>query len=269
MARFDLDSSRINFTVEQRGTEWNLRVLKRTQIIFSALLDLLPSNYTSTIQGPSYTLELKAVALELAKFELALEDVSLDRDFSKTRSEFLYSVVGYLVFTNGKLPSMEFSDVDFRAFTLNLIRIYFKGSVPGALRDAADLFFGGASDVLENYLMARLGASGYDISDQFGFQIDIHTGGVFAEGLFELQKSLQAILDVIRPAHTLFRIRFIFEDSYSPNDTNGEILDTYRWGLASYYYEDYRSYWGGLRDRDLLGKKTNLRVTGEDHSRDF
>ena len=46
-------------------------------------------------------------------------------------------------------------------------------------------------------------------------------------------------------------------------------LDDFRWRMASYYYEDYRSYWSGLRDRDRLGKKENVVVTAENHSNDF
>lgn len=269
MARFQIDPSRLNFTVDRRGKEWNLRVLQRAQAIFTTLLNLLPSNYTSTIQGPSYTLELKAVAVELAKIELALEDVNFDIDFTRTRSEFLYSIVGYLVFVNGKIPPLEFNDEEFRTFLLNLIRIYFQGSVPESMKDAADLFFSGANEVLENFLLTRLGASGYDISDQFGFQVNILTGGVFPPDVFQLQQSLRTILDIVRPAHTLFQIRYIFEDKYNPNDPQGKILDAYRWRMASYYYEDFRSYWCGIRDRDRLGKKTNQGVLAEDHSKDF
>ena len=48
-------------------------------VLVLVILNLLPSNYISAIQGPNYTIELKAVAVELAKIELALEDVDLDR----------------------------------------------------------------------------------------------------------------------------------------------------------------------------------------------
>ena len=269
MARFSIDPRRLNFTVERRGKEWNLRVLQRAQSIFGAMLNLLPSNYVSSVQGPNYTLELKAVAVELAKIELALEDIDLDRDFDRTRSEFLYSIIGYLVFLNGRLPPLEFDDKEFRTFLLGIIRIYFQGSIPESMRDAAELFLEGDFTVVENFLLERAGASGFDISDQFGFRIDILTGGTFPPGIFEIQAALQLILDVIRPAHTLFRIRYIFGDEYNPNDPAGEILDEYRWRMADYHYEDHRSYWRGIRDRDRLGKKMNCVVTDEDHSMDF
>lgn len=270
MARFTIDPNRVNFSVYRRGKEWNLRVLQRGQAIFSNLLNLLPSNYISGIQGPNYTVELKAVAIELAKIELALEDINLDLNYNRTRSEFLYTIIGYLVFLNGRLPALEFDDEEFRTFLLNLIRIYFQGSIPQSIKDATDLFVSDDFNVLENFLLTRLGASGLDISDQFGFQIEILPGGVFPPGIFDIEGSLRIILDIIRPAHTLFRIRYIFTDDYNPNeDTTGQIIDEYRWRLASYYYEDYRSYWSGVRDRDRLGKKVCKAVTAEDHSGDF
>lgn len=269
MARFQLDLSRINFSIVPRGKEYNLRLLKRSQTIFTNLLNLLPSNYISAVQGPAYTLELKAVAVELARIELALEDVDLDRDFTKTRSDFLYSMVGYLVFLNNRLPPLEFNDDEFRKFLLALISIYFQGSVPESIQDAVGLFIKEDFQVLENFLLLRAGASGLDISDQFGFQINIETGGVFPPGLFDLQSSIRIILDIIRPAHTLFKIRFIFRDDYKPNDPINRILDAMKWRLSNYYYEDYRSYWAGIRDRDRLGKKETQLVFGEDHSEDF
>src|SRR5690606_10728196 len=130
------------------------------------LLDLLPSNYISTVQGPNYTNELKAIAVELSRIELALEDIASDRDVSKTRSEFLYSMLGYLVFLNAKLPPMSFDDVEFRRFLLTLIRVYFKGSIPKSLREATEFLFDERIKLKENYVLIRQGVSGMDISDQ-------------------------------------------------------------------------------------------------------
>lgn len=269
MPRFVVDPSRVNFSIVPLGKEYNLRVLQRAQTIFSTLLNLLPSNYISAVQGPNYTVELKAVAVELAKIELTLEDVSMDGDFGKTRAEFLYSIVGYMVFLNGRIPALEFDDEEFRSFLLNLIRIYFKGSIPESIRDAADLFLTEDFTVFENFLLARAGASGLDISDQFGFQVTVNSTGSFPAEIFQIESSIRIILDIIRPAHTLFRIRYLFEDTYNPNDPSGQIIDAMRWRLAAYYYEDFRSYWGGIKNRDRLGMKQNQAVSDEDHSDDF
>jgi hypothetical protein len=271
LARFVTDPNRLNFTVEQEGKEYNLRLLQRAQAIFSTLLNLLASNYVSAVQGPNYTIALKAVAVELARIELALEDVDRDRDFSATRSDFLYSIIGYLLLLNGRLPPLEFSDTEFRSFLLNLIRIYFQGSIPQSMADVVALFIQGDITVTEDFLLVRKGASGFDISDEFTFQIDVVAppGGGFPPDVFANDSSTRLILDITRPAHTLFKIRYIFQDHYIPNAPFDRILDAMRWTLGAYYYEDFRSYWAGIRNRDRLGRKSNQAVSGEDHSGDF
>ena len=264
MARFELDANRVNLTLSQTGREYNLRLTQRSQGIFSQLLSLLPSNYLSSVEGPNYTLELKAVAVELAKLELALEDVYTDNGYATTRSEFLYSIIGYFVFLNGKLPSLEFSDAEFRNVLLNLIRIYFQGSIPRSMSEVVNLFTSGNFEVTENFLIIRKGGGSLDISDQFGFDIDIVVpldGSV--PDFFGVDSIIKQIMDVVRPAHTLYRIRYIFQDRYIP--TNTVIQDAMRWAMSNYYYDDFRSFWGGIQHKDRLGRKTNQQVTAEQH----
>jgi hypothetical protein len=233
------------------------------------LLDLLPSSYISTVEGPSYTVEIKSVSLELARLELALEDVKFDIDFQTTRTDFLYTLIGYMVFMNGQLPNTNYDDEQFRNFLLSVIGIYFEGSIPRALLEGVQLFFTGATTLTENFLLARFPASGLDISDEFGFQIDVtDTTSGFPADTFNLESNVRLILDIIRPAHTLFRIRYLFTDHYNPNGGLG-ILDVERSNLASYHYEDLRVYPHGLLDQDRLGRKVNQLVLAENHTGDF
>ena len=268
--RFVVDPARLNFTLQQSGKEYNLRLAQRAQVLFTNLMNLLPSNYISTVQGPNYSLELKAMAVELARLELALEDVDLDNDFRSTRSDFLYGIIGYLVFLNGKLPSTSFDDNEFKKFLLNVIQIYFQGSVPTSIREGVQLFISQGVTITENYLLIRSGASGFDISDQFGFQIAIDSINSFPTDIFDVDSNVRLILNVLRPAHTLFTIRYVFKDSYTPNsDSGGKILDSSGWAMSSYYYDDLRKYALGLKDIDRLGRKANMAVTSEAHSMDF
>jgi hypothetical protein len=269
MPRFVRDPNRVNFTLAQSGKEYQTRLAQRAQATLTTLLNLLPSNYISTVQGPNYTTELKAVAVEIAKIELALEDIDADMGFNQTRSDFIYSIIGYLVFLNGRIPVTTFDDEEFKRFLLSVIKIYFQGSIPTSIREGVELFISNSVTITENFLLTRGGASGLDISDQFGFQINLE-GGDLPANVFGVDSNIRLILDIIRPAHTLFRIRYIFRDKYEPNkDGAGRILDTYRWRMANYYYEDFRVYTGGIKDRDRLGVKTNQTVSDEDHSKDF
>jgi len=272
MARFQFDPNRENYTIQQQGREYQLRLAQRAQSIFTALLNLLPSNYVSTIQGPNYTTELKAVAVELARIELALEDVSWDYNFGalqneqSTRSDFLWSIIGYLVLVNNQIPPLEFSDQAFKSFLLSLIGIYFQGSIPKSMADVAELLIQGNVTVTESFLLVRQGASGLDISDEFTFSVDVTAapGGGFPPNAMAVDSTVRQLLDIVRPAHTLFRIRYIFNDQYL-----GPLKDAMRWGLNSYYYDDFRSYWPGIKNRDRLGRKTNHAILGEAHGDDF
>jgi hypothetical protein len=269
MARFSKDSDRLNYTVVQEGKEYQQRLTKRSQVLFSNLMNLLPSTYISTVCGPNYSIELKAVATELARVEMSLEDVYFDTDFFSTRSEFLYSIVGYLVFLDGKLPTTSFDDEGFREFLLNVIEIYFQGSVPKSLQEAVQLLIPSGVSITENYLLARIANSGYDISDQFGFQVTVDsTSSGFPTDVFSLNKDIKLLLDILRPAHTLFSVRYLFRDPYDPNSGAG-VLDSTRFRMANYWYEDFRVFPKGLKGRDRLGVKVNIKVTAEDHSEDF
>jgi hypothetical protein len=105
-----------------------------------------------------------------------------------------------------------------------------------------------------------------DISDEFTFSIDVTVpeGQGFPVGAVTVNSTIKMLLDIVRPAHTLFRVRYIFQDQYL-----GPILDTVKSDLSSYYYDDFRSYWQGLRNVDRLGKKKNQVVVGESHGADF
>ena len=139
-----------------------------------------------------------------------------------------------------------------------------------SMQDVVNLFITGDAKVTENFLLVRRGASGLDISDQFGFVVDVVAppGGGFPPNAMQVDAAIRMLLDIVRPAHTLFRLRYIMTDVYQPNGGKG-VLDSERWRMSNYYYDDFRNYWEGIRDRDRLGMKTNHQVVGESHSDDF
>lgn len=265
MARFEQDPLRLNHPVTPSGKEYNLRLIQRASAVFSTLLNLLPSTYIATVESANYTLDLKAIGIEIARLELALEDVDTDRSALTARPEFLYQVLGYLLFLNGKIPPVSFDSEEFRKFFLSVLRLYFSGSVPSTMKGAAELLFSTGVTITENFLLLRGGASGLDISDQWGFTITLDNNNSFPPDFFNLDSALRQLIDVLRPAHTLFRFRVLFTDKYNPNDGQG-VLDAMRWRMSNYYYEDARKYCEGILDKDTKGHKDSVVVTDEDHS---
>lgn len=254
--------------IDFRGKPEQARLNEKRQEVLRILMSTLPSTYMSDICGPNYTLLLKQMADELAQLLLSLEDIGNDRDFDLTRSEYIYQIIGYLIFLNGNLPDVDMSDVEFKEFLLTIIRLYFQGSTADSILEGVQLFTDNAVAVRENFLDAREPGSGFDISDQFGFRIDITIDGdTFPENPFDLEQNARLLVNIIRPAHTLYNIRFIFSDVF---DSLTEITDTSWWHLCWYQYDDIRKFCRGVKQMTgTNGETLSDLFTFKDISRDF
>jgi hypothetical protein len=224
------------------GKGYEQALASRSQAILSALMNLLPSNYESTVVGPEYTLYLKAFATELGRVALTLERLAESTEYSRVPSEFLWETVGYLVFINGKLPELGFDDESFRDFLQAVISIYFKGSTPAALAEGIALFTD-SKFTLKELFNPPVG-SPFDISDQFAFLVDFELQGQFPQNPLELDANIQLLLEIIRPAHTLYRLRFVFGDDVS--ELVKAITDTATYDFRLYHYDDARKDCEGL-----------------------
>jgi len=252
------------------GKQYRTRLKAEADQILSNLLAMLPSYYMSETPSTNYALELRAFAIELAKIKITLDDISTDGNFINTRSEFLYQIIGYLIFLNGQLPTTEFNDHEFKEFLLAIIKIYFQGSTTQSIQDGIQLFTDRVVTIVENYLEVEAGAEGYDISDQFTFGVNFEIEGEeIPQDFVTLDANINLILRIIKPAHTLFRIRYIFSDDFDTTDPVDGVSDEYRFELSDYHYDDVRKNWFGLKDKDRLGAKEEESVIGEDVSYQF
>ena len=204
------------------------------------------------------------MSVELARLRLALGDVQSDISFENTRTEFIYQILTSVLFPDDA-PETNFGDVDFRAFLLKVLAIYFKGSVPTSIKEAVELFTDGKVTVYENFELAKNPATGLDISDQFGFQVDIKILPGMSLDTFLADKNIRLLLNIIRPAHTLFRIRYILEDKYD----SGLLNDSMKWALSIYHYDDFKRYFEGVYHVDALGVRRPIFVSLENHTTCF
>jgi hypothetical protein len=276
---------RINQNAFQSGEEWNNRLLAESSREFTILLSLLSSYFTSKIDGPNYARELKAMAIALAQVRLTLSDVMNDTYFSATRGEYLWQVLTVMLFPKtfgkqgGMAPTIDQSDIDFRTFLQQLVAIYFKGSITPSIQQAVELVTGGTVIVRENYLEARQPASGLDISDEFGFEVDIFLPFVNDISIFLADQNIRLLLQIIRPAHTLYTLKYIFQDIYTgqqqPPGPNGvspqpnKVTDSFTCTLTNYSYEDFRKYVDGVANLDIAGAKQAVAVLNEVHTGQF
>jgi hypothetical protein len=271
---------RVNLNAFEEGEDYlnnlNQEADRNLQIFFA----LLSSYWQSSIDGPNYAREIKAMSIALAKIRLSLDQVRTDTYYKSLRSEYLYQVLTSILFPDVKgAPDPQFADLDFRDFLQKIVTIYFAGSIPDSMKSAVELFTTGAEVVVkENYAETRNPASGFDISDEFGFDIDIILPSPSTIDVFLADKNIRLLLDIIRPAHTLYRLRYVLQDEYIGKQTGtqpNKIIDELgppplnNFVIHNYGYEDFRKFIDGVEGVDLFGAKKVIYVTGEDDSSQF
>jgi hypothetical protein len=260
---------RINFNTFEEGEEYQNRLIQEASREFKIFLAMLSSYWSSTIDGPNYTREIKSMVIELSRIRLALDDIRTDISYTNTRTEFMYQVISSMMFPN-EIPDPGFNDKDFRNFLLQVLNAYFKGSIPSSIQNIVELLVNGQVIIKENFEEARRPGSFFDISDQFGFTVDVLLDSPSSTDTILAGKNIRILLNIIRPAHTLYRLRFILRDEYvgQKDEEKGQfskIKDAFSWVLSNYGYEDFRKFIEGIDGVDSLGFKKVKSVIGEVH----
>ena len=256
------------------GQDSITKVQTKTNEIMAQFLAVLPSNYVSQVNGPFYTLQFQAIAEHIARFQCTAQEVFKDSDYNFTRTEFLWQIIGALVFPNlpgkdGDLPVVD-GDVDYRTFLHRMVLLLLQGSTPAAVAEGAGLLTESTIILIERFLGAREPGSAWTIADQFTMEIFVETDGGTefpAENPFVLEENVRLILEALKPAHTLYVYRHLFRDafggillpdgSYGLFDDGGITGGLNRppgsqdpgvwWELFSYYYDDFRKYCLGAK----------------------
>lgn len=262
---------RVNFDTFESGEEYKNRLEAEAQANLKIFMSLLSSYWQSTVDGPQYVRELKAMSVALAQLRLSLESVRTDTFYDQTRADFLYQTVTQVLFPDGA-PDPGLGDLDFRDFLNKVIRIYFQGSVPLSMQQAVELFTGPGTVIRESFQESRTPGSAYDISDQFSFSFDILLPSPGSIDVISADQNVRIVLDIIRPAHTLYKLKYILQDAYVGQqgaDSPDKVSDAISASLSNYGYEDFRRFFQGVAGVDPLGVKLPHAVVGEDHSREF
>jgi hypothetical protein len=224
----------------------------RSQVdrILSVFLQLLPSNYVSTVPGPAYTLQYQAIAERIADFQVTAQEVFADSAYDYTRSEFLYRMIGALVFPDAQTqgyPEID-GDLSYREFLRRMIVLLLQGSTAMTLKEGVELLTDADVEVIERAVIARSMPPGStpwsSPENQHVIEINVSEGGGtrFPEDPFRLQRNVLLVLRALKPAHVLYDYRHLMKDSFGPLF---EAEVSYQW--QNYYYDDLRRYWYGAR----------------------
>lgn len=258
--------------VEVAGQE-SIRIKQdRVDAIMREFLRVLPSNYVAQVTGPYYTTQFQAIAEALVCVEMELQRVAEDSDVDFTRPEFLWKIIGSLVFpdaeNDGEAPQLD-GDVVYRAFLKNMVLLLIQGSGVLSIGEGVELLTDADVEVIERVIHARTHpTSGWDVSNQHEIEVNISVGenkdGIVSDPLL-LQRNVEIVLQALKPAHTLIVYRNLIQETFGP-----VFSDSVSWNLGLYYYEDARRFCDGTKElTGTAGETLSNTLLFSDPSRDF
>lgn len=231
------------------GQEYLNCVQEWTDRIMSVFLKILPSNYASQVNGPFYSIQFQAGAEELAKYICTSLEVFYDHDYDFTRPEYLFQILGALVFPDQSegVPQID-GDVSYRTFLKRMVELLLQGATPQTQQEGASLLVDSNTvvEIIERSIAGRdTPGSAWGFDDQFIFEVNMITddGAGMPADPFTLQENIRLILQALKPAHTLYEYRHLFKETLGPI-----FSDQLSWDLTNYYYEDFRKYCLGIKE---------------------
>jgi hypothetical protein len=236
-------------SVQNEGQDFEQKHRAQVENILGDFLTLLADNYVSKVPGPHYVLQYQAFAEAIAEVQITAQEVFEDSDFDFTRSEFLFQILGALVFPEGAtrgIPTLE-GDVTYRSFLKAMVLLLLRGAKPDVAEEGIELLTDSDITLIEKAIAAReTEGSAWGFDEQFEFEVNVSTddGTAFpAEDPFVLAENVRLVMRALKPAHTIFDYRHLFLDTF------GDVFeDTPLWEITHYYYDDARRFCGGAKN---------------------
>jgi hypothetical protein len=257
-----------------------------TDAILRTFQQVLPSNYVSEIPGPYYVLQYQAIAEQLARIQLELNDVGLESDVDFARPEFLWQMIGTLVFpdtakTPRGIPEVD-GDLSYREFLRRMILLLLQGATEDVVQQGLELLTEAVVQVLAKVDYSDRPISAWGFGEQNEFEINLLCITVFTdpatgelvEGAlgtgfpldpFRVLRNNQRILRALKPAKALYEYRHLFLDAFGDLFTAEPTFQ-----LDPWYYEDFRKFCCGMKEITGDGGDTLAgRMMFSDVTRDF
>jgi hypothetical protein len=225
---------------------WRERVNEIADQIVLFFQDNLPSNYVSTVDGPQYRMHWRNLAIALATIQVQALEVVADQT-DQTRGEFIHQLWGKLLLPGG-MPTLD-SDQALRDF----------------LRDFAPLLLAGATrDAIEQAVQLLVTNATVQEAEDYTFDVTLEgANNTFgSSNPVLLEQNVRLLIDALRPAHTVYRLRHLFRETLSqPVDTVGYPNSRLTVSLSDEHYDDARSFWAGVESigsvADVSGRWLN------------
>ena len=235
-------------------TQGQAYITDRTELV-NEIMDnfrkILPSNYVAATNGPWYSLQFQAMAEQLADIQLQSTEISKDAFWDFTRSEFLWQVLGGLVFPsvsdNSGIPTID-GDVTYRTFLKEMVLLLLQGATRASIESGLEALDSDViATVVERYLETapRDPNGAYTIKDQFAIDVFIEgADNTFPADPIVLQENAALVIRALKPAHVLYAYSYLFREVFEQIASDEDGLS---WDLDSYYYADLRKWCLGAK----------------------
>lgn len=248
--------------VSAETQEFKHRVQQQTDEIMRQFVKVLPSNYVSKVTGPFYMLQFQAAAEQLATFQVTAQEVFKDTRYEFTRTEFLWEVLGALVFPDATtIPTVPEGDQHYRDFLRRMVVLLLQGATPATVLEGAELLSAEAFTLMERFLEAQVPGSAFTIRDQFFF--DLEREGLPPDAL-QMRENVRLILEALKPAHTLYGYTHLLREAFGPL-----FVDTPAVSLTTYHYDDFRRFFAGVAGVSGTTGVSTARTLFSDAARTF
>ena len=256
------------------GQAYKTQKRELVEKILATFRAVLPSNYVAQVNGPWYSLQFQAMAEQLAEIQIVGTEVYKDSDWDFTRTDFLWQVLGSLVFPGATdrsgIPTID-GDTAYRKFLHKMVLFLLEGATKVSLEGGLEALDPDVvATITERYLESppRDADGAFAIGDQFTIDVFIEGAipNTFPADPFVLQRNAELVLAALKPAHVIYAYSYLFRDAFDKiaDDTGGLSLD-----LESYYYDDLRKWCMGAQRIAGSGSTLTNRVLFSDPTKSF
>ena len=249
------------------GQEYLDRRSTLVQEIMTTFRAVLPSNYVAQENGPWYSLQFQGMAEQLADIQITTTQVFKDSAWDFTRPDFLWQVLGTLVFPGGEFPEID-GDTAYRSFQNRMVLLLLSGATKSAIEGGIEALDPSVTaEVIERFLSAppRDPNGAWTIDNQFEIEVFLSSGDTFPTDPIRLARNVELVLAALKPAHVIYSHSFLFRDAFEGMFDDGDPSIE----MDAYHYDDTRRWCLGAERISGSGDTLTSRNLFSDSSLSF
>lgn len=219
--------------------EFRKTLSKASAEILSQMQPLLASNYTESFSTNLNILNL-TMAREIARLNLSMQAINNDKDYTRTRAEFLQQILGERLGLGSRIAPVGYNDESYRQYLLAIKSADLKGSKLSVLEGIASEFTGQKINIKELYLETRRITSGVGVSASNKMVVQVLIDLLLpGQDLNTLKDNLDFFINLVKPAHTLYDTEFIWTEILNINKVYNILFGDTGGGCVPRYDYDY------------------------------